>query len=383
MDKGGIRLEKGPLFRRVYDVPVSAVLAAEVRRTLLLRLLRGKKITLFTLSGKVSFYLKRDEPLIFLPQKGSARFRPKFASVLFGAFTDTRAFSGMIVFSAALARVGSIFGSDYYDGIVDMINRTAAGLSDLLDTLQIAVPRITAVLAVFAAAAWVFAFLRNVMKYARFAVSADREAAVIRHGLITLYERVVVRNNLGAVTIRDTASTLLLRAAPVYFRNMMILPPLYGDIRRRAVHTLLGLKAPAEFAVKPPKRALFGHIAMPLGWGGFNLALLILTYIAGGALMLRSLLWGGLALCAWYCILYGAYMYRSGIYRNNGILFAAARKGARLATLLLPLERESLRRMERNPFQRISGMCDISFYVQGGIRLRVRNMYCRSVSGLL
>lgn len=383
MDNGGIHLEKGPFFRRIYDVPISAVTVFEVKRTLLLRILGGKKVTLSTLSGKVSFYLRKKEPIpFFSAENKKAKLRPNFLSVLLGAFTETRALSGAILFSVTLARIGSVFGSGYYDSIISVIDRTAVNISVLLDAFHIAVPRVTATVAVFVSAAWLFAFVRNILRLSRFTVSRDSNI-VICHGLITLYEQVVVPNNLNAAVIRDTAATMLFNAAPVYCHGNILLPPLSTIKRERTLKVLFSVSVPESFPVKPPKRALFGHIAIPFNLGIADAVALVLAYISGNAPVLRSVLWGGLVLCVWYCVMFAVFMRRTGVYYGSGILACSARKGGRLQTVILPQQNESYRRFDRSPFQRFSGMCDVSFYVTGKIKIRIRNISYRTVSGLL
>ena len=51
-----VRVSKGLLLRRQFCIPFSAVTKVEVRRTPVLRLLRGKRVEISTLSGGVSFY---------------------------------------------------------------------------------------------------------------------------------------------------------------------------------------------------------------------------------------------------------------------------------------------------------------------------------------
>lgn len=378
MERSGIRLSKGLLLRREHYIPASAVIAAEIRRTPLLRLLKGKHVTLITLSGRISFFLGRDEIFPLIPAERYPAIRPALRSVVLGAFADTRAFSGAVVFSAAISRIGSVLGSDYYDRIIAAIDRTAAELHRLLSAIQIAVPRITAVIAVFIAAAWISAFIRNIMKYMRFSVSADRGCITVRHGVFTLYERMVVPNSLGRVTFRDNSATLFFGASPMYFLDMPILPPLSENDRRRALRALLKKELP-RMEITPHKRATVGHIAIPLGWGCADIAALVLCYIEGNAVILRSLLWLGLVLCGWYCGVFYVYMKQTGISPRGGAF--SARKGTRLDTVLL-LESSGARRISRNPFQRYSGMCDVSFPLRMGGSLRLRGMIYGSVTRL-
>lgn len=381
MENGILLLRKGLVLRRHFRIPFKAVRRIDIRRTPLLRLLHGKKVTVHTFSGKVSFYLQRNENLSFIPHsKAYPTVRPRFSSVLAGAFSQTKALGGTILFSVTTARLGSLFGSGYYDAFTKLISDTAKGLDDLLSELRIAVPRITAVLAVFVAAAWLFAFIRNTIHLSRYTVIFSRKHVTIRHGLITLYESIFPSDVPDAVIIRDTATTLASGAAPIYRSRKMVIPPLCGEKRRKALKLLYPAPCYDLVDATPPPKALFGHIAVPLGWGIASAALLILTYLTISDPVLRTLLWGILWVNIWFCILFGVYMRRSGITQNRHVVIAAARKGSELLTAHLPPEAIAFSRTDSNPFQRKTGMCDLRLYAQGRIKLRLRNIRSSDIS---
>ncbi len=381
VENGILLLRKGLVLRRYFRIPFKAVRRIDIRRTPLLRLLHGKKVTVHTFSGKVSFYLQRNESFSFIPHSRTyPPVKPRFSSVLAGAFSQTKALGGTILFSITTARLGSLFGNVYYDAFTKLINDTAKGLDELLAELRIAVPRITAVLAVFIAAAWLFAFVRNTIRLSRYTVVFCRESVTIRHGLITLYESIFPSDVPDAVIIRDTATTLASGAAPIYRSGKMVIPPLCGEKRRKALKLLY--PAPCyDLDATPPPRAFFGHIAVPLGWGTASAALLILTYLTISDPVLRTLLWGILWVSIWFCILFGVYMRRSGITNSRHTARVAARRGSELLTAYIPHEAVAYSRTDSNPFQRKSGMCDLRLYAQGRIKLRLRNIRSSDISG--
>ncbi len=369
-----ILLSRGLLLRRVYDIPVAAVIRAEFRSTLLLRLLRGRRVTLHTLSGRAVFYLRKDEKLDFLCDIGRyPPIKPRLSARLAAAFAQTKALGGAVLFSAAIVRLGNILGSGYYNALFRLIADTAAGVDKLLSSLRLALPKITAALAVFAAAAWVFAFVRNLIKYSRFIIYPSRKAVAVRHGIFTLYETVVVPNNLNAAIKRDTPATLLMGAAPLFCGSSMIFPPLCRQKHRKAIRLLFSVPC-EKFSIKPLAVALFGHIVLPLGWGGFFAALLVLTYISGSDPVLRTLLWGGVWICLWLCFVFGAYMHRSGCGSCGESLLLCARSGTQLLTVYAPKKSCAYLRYDSNPFQRKSHTCDMRFYISGATRLRLRNI---------
>lgn len=381
--RGAIRLRKGLVFRRFYDIPISAVTCISVKRSLALRLLHGRKITLRTLSGKVSFYLRDHELFeIFPAHKYKGALRPSCGSVALAALCSTRMLGGTVVFATAISRIGSVFGSGYYDGIISAIEQTAGGLSDFLHSLRITVPHVTTVLAVFASASWVFAFIRNLFRFSRFRLRLGRGCAIVTHGIITLYEQQVVSDNLGAAVTRENASALLFGAAPLYCYGIMLMLPLKRAKRISVLGAFWGLRKLSADSAKPPRKALFGYIGVPFWWAVGNAAALLLYRTTGSDPTLRTLLWGGLGLSLWYCLLYWIYMRRSGFMRGSDGVALTARKGTSMYTLFIPGKAERFR-IDRNPFQLKSGLCDVKLFCRGRISLRLRNMYYARLSGLL
>ena len=148
-----IRVSKGLLLRRSFIIPAAAVTKVEIRRTPLVRLLRGKRVEISTLSGGVSFYMKTGEHIPFLPGYDGAYIQAKPFQAIVGAFIDTRALSGVITFGLFLNRIGNVFGGESFDRIMSALTGAAEEVTRLLALLHIGVPRVTAFAAVFVGAA--------------------------------------------------------------------------------------------------------------------------------------------------------------------------------------------------------------------------------------
>lgn len=373
-------LEKGLVLRRRAELPLNAITRTEIRRGPLLRLLRAKKITVEALSGKIFFYLKKSEKLPFLPENRGHAVRPERSSVFFGAFVDTRALSGILLFSFTVYRIGKIFGSNYTDRIIAAISDTAAELTAALELLHIALPRAAALFAVFLLTAWGFAFFGKLLSMADFRVSSRGGYITVKRGLITLYEQVVVLNNLDAVISCHTVSALAARKAPLYARGTMIFPPVGAPAARRIIASLCGTEINASAVTKPPPRALFGHCAVPLGWSGGLAAALVLTELAlkfellPSAELLKTVLWYGLAASLWALLACGLYWRRSGVSESAELLEISARRGFRLYCGYIPKHMAVLGTLSQNPFQRRSGLCDLRITLYGKRRFRLRGV---------
>lgn len=370
-----ISVSKGLIFRRRCDIPLSAVTKVEQRRTVLLRILRGSRVEISTLSGGVWFYIGAGERLPFLPGYDSVCIKAAPLQSIAGAFVDTRALSGVITFGLLLNRIGGVFGSESFGRIMSLLLGAADEMTRLMSALHIAVPRVTAFAVVFAVAAWLLAFLHKAVGMLRFRVSCESGYITVRRGVFTLYECRLVRNNLTGIVRCDTLTTLLLRSAPLYAHDVMIFPPLSRRAAHRLITKLCGV-VPPEPQVRPPFSALFGHCAAPLGWLGVFAGALLLSFLADtpAADLVQSVLWSAAAISLWFTGAYAVYMRLSWISCSGGVYGIAFRRGARLYTVIAPGSRVKFTVTGRNIFQRFSGMCDISLAVAGRKRCRLRNV---------
>lgn len=377
---GSISVSKGLIFRRRCEIPLSAVTRIEIRRTVLLRLLRGKRVEISTLSGGVWFYLSSRERLPFLPEYSGACVKAAPLQAIAGAFIDTRALSGVITFGLLLNRAGSVFGSESFSRIMSLILGAAEEVTRILGELHIAVPRVTAFVGVFIAAAWLLVFIKKAVGMLRFRISCEGRYVTVRRGVFTLYEFRLVRNNLTGILCCDTLTTLLLRAAPLYAHDVMIFPPVSRRTADRILAKLCGI-TPPEPQIRPPFSALFGHCAAPLGWLGVFAAALLLTFIAkpAAADLAQSVLWSGAAISLWFTGAYAVYMRLSWLSHSGGVYGIAFRRGARLYTAAIPDRKMVMLTTGRNLFQRFSGMCDITLSIAGRKKFRLRNIPCADV----
>ncbi len=380
-----IRVSKGLLLRRSFIIPAAAVTKVEIRRTPLVRLLRGKRVEISTLSGGVSFYMKAGEHIPFLPGYDGAYIQAKPFQAIVGAFIDTRALSGVITFGLLLNRIGSVFGGESFDRIMSALTGAAVEVTRLLALLHIGVPRVTAFAAVFVGAAWLFVFVRKAVGMMRFRLSCESGFITIQRGVLTLYEYRLVRNNLTGVLRCDTLTTLLTRSAPLYAHDVMLFPPVSRRTADRILTRMCRVPPPDGGHVRPPYSAMFGHCAAPLGWFGAFSGALLLTFIAEpvAADLIQSVLWCGIAVSLWFTAAYAVYMRLSWIsYNRSGDCAAATgksagiafRRGARLYTAVIPARKLVFTITGRNIFQRFSGMCDITLCSAGRKQYRLRNV---------
>ena len=368
-----ISLEKGLILKRASVMPLSSVVKVTSRRTLIMRLFRAKEVTVSTLGGEIMFYLSKNERLPFLPEKRSHSIRPRFREVMFGAFIDTRALSGLLVFTAVLRKFNAIFGSEYFNKLVTALTRTADELEKVLGFFRVAVPRILVTLAVFALGAWTFAFIRKLTRLCRFGVSKNGGLIFVRSGVFTLYEHSLVLNSAAAISC-DTVSTLIMHRAPLYFRGVMICPCVKRSELVKTLKTLCGAYAPQN-RLASPKRAFFGHIAAPLSRFVVFAALIVLAYCSDySALLLKTVLYSAAIVNLYAAALYLLYMSRSGIAFGKDVTAVTARRGLRLYTAVFPNDIIEQKAVSQSLFQRRPELCNVKLALVERRKFTVRQI---------
>ena len=355
-----IYLEKGLIFKRVSVMPLWSVVKVTSRRTLIMRLFRAKEVTVSTLGGKIVFYLSQNERLPFLPEKHFPAVRPSFLDVMFGAFIDTRALSGLFAFVAVLRRFNTIFGSEYFYKLINAFAKTTDELEKILGIFRVTVPHILVTVAVFTLGAWTFAYIKRLLRSCNFLVSQNGGMLFVRSGVVTLYEHALVRNSANAAVIScDTLTTLITRRAPLYFRGVMIYPCVKRGELPQILKKLCGTELPQN-KLASPKRAFFGHIAAPISWFGVFAALIAASYCSNRSVMLlKTLLYSGAIICLYTAALYLLYMSRSGGAFGREVTAVTARRSLRLYTAVFPNDTVKQETVSQSLFQRRSGLCNI------------------------
>ncbi len=361
---GKITLTKGIFFRRIHIIPLSSVVRITCKRSPFLRIFRAKQIEIFTRNGHFKLFLKRDEQVPVFPGYPAHFIKPRFRDTAFGAFIDVRALGAIALFAAVMRRIGTIFGGRYLDSILALFDAAAVNLEQAFSAMRVYVPRVAAALAVFALAAWVFAYLRRLAALARFRVGRRGSMIVVTSGLLTLYEHMLVPNS-SAMVICDSPVSLAAKHAPVYLRGVMVYPCADRVVSVKLARILGGERIGKKPMIRPPKKALFGYCAAPLGWSAGFTAALALVYISDlpyPVMLLKTVLYCGLFVSLYTAAVYMYYMSYSGLTSESGVCLIAARRFMRLYTAVIPENTVISKTVSQSVFQRRSGLCNFSLY---------------------
>lgn len=373
-----IYLEKGLILKRVSVMPLSSVVKVTSRRTIIMRLFRAKEVTVSALGGEIVFYLPRNERLPFLPEKRSPSVRPRFRDLMFGAFIDTRALAGLFAFTAILRKFNAIFGSEYFNKLLSALTRTADELEKVLGFFRVTVPRILVTVAVFTLGAWIFAYIRKLMRLSGFHISKSGGLIFVKSGVLTLYEHALVQNSAAstnsAVISCDTLTTVITRRAPLYFRGVMICPCVKRGKLPKTLKALCGVKYPQN-KLSSPKRAFLGHIAKPLLWFGVFAVFIAAAHRSDySAMLLKTVLYSGAIVSLYTAALCLLYMSRSGIASGKDVTAVTARRSLRLYTAVFPDDAVKEKAVSQSLFQKRSGLCNVKLSLIEHRKITVRQI---------
>ena len=381
-DPEKITLTKGLILKRTSVLPRSSVVKIITRRSPLLRIFRAKEVTIFTLNGKIELFLGKNESAPFLPEVPKISVKPRFREILFAAFIDTRALAGIAFFAAVLRKIGKIFGSSYFDGIISAIFSTAEKISEALTVVHVTVPKIAAFTAVFAVCSWIFAFLVKLLRLSRFRLSRRGEYVLIKSGVLTLYETALVRNT-AAVLTRKTFVCQLSGRAPVYYHDTMVYPAASEAISEHILKRFFGIIPESSALLKTPLRGILGHCTVPLWIFGISSALLTAVYFSelNSAQLLKTALYcaifasGYVSVCGMLLMskaesTFGEFRVKISFRCGTAVFCACFPRGISRGELL-----------SQNFFQKTSRLCDYRVFVVGRKSFRARQMPFRSNQG--
>lgn len=369
-----IYLKKGVILCRFGLIPLSNIVRVTVERSLIMRIFYAKKITVFTVRGKITFYLRKSEPLPFLPEIRSVSLKPRFSELLFGAFADTRALGGIALLAAFLRRLSKLFGGEYFDGVISAISDTAETLANALSVLHIAVPKIAAVLAVFVLTAWSLAFARKLLRLANLRAARHGNLLRVQSGVITLYEHTLVLNSAAAVMI-SPLSAVLAKRAPIYLRGVMVFPFAPVKTAPKIIQTLCGIPLENTPRIKPPRSSFFGFCAAPFWWSVGLSAALVFVYLSDSlrsAMLLKTALYCALIVSLYAVLVCFVYMRHSGISAGKRSVSVSRRRSLRMFTNIAPCGTITEKTLSQSVFQMHDDLCNCKLALAERTRLKAR-----------
>ncbi len=372
-----IVLSKGIILVRTVCLPFDSIVGVSVKRTLLLRIFRCKGVEISTLGRKIKFYLKSSEELPFLPKKRGKPLKTSVPQQAFGAFISTRALVGTALFAGLLRRIGSVFGSDYYERAVNALFTVAEKVRDGLLLLHLAVPKITAAVGLLALLGWIFAYLKNFLSLKGHTLSRHGNFVFVSGGFITLYEHALVLNSKGATAeIRGSLLSVIAKRAPVYIRGVMLHPCIPVKRRRKFLRSLCGISVSGDRIVVPPPRAFISHCAMPVLWSAVFAAGIIFSEKRLHSELAEALFTAAFAAGVYTTLVYIVYMRRSGVVFSENITAVSSRRAMRFVTAYC---RDSSIKSEKLSKLCGSSLCSYTVLLSDGSSRKARGLYLREI----
>ena len=302
-------------------------------------------------------------------------FKCKNKFIIISAFAGTDTLSGIILFAAAVNKAGKILGEEYVYGALNNINR--------FHLFFIAEPLLAAVSS-FIILATAFAVIYRLVRNYGFSVSAGSKTASVSGGAVIKRKDYVFLKN---VSFLQTESSFLQRCINCItvklkfdlkpkVRSLTLVPAMERkDLKKLlSVFTEYSENGSQCIELKPRQTAVFGFSLLPCAvLFPTVLILLAVNLLCSGFEVLTVFLLGAVFLELLWLMFRLELPKRVGAVLCGETVVIKTSKRLTIYESILARNKITAVTVSQNPFQKISGMCAVSFYINSH-RLDIKNL---------
>ena len=388
--EGDLYCKKGAVLREWAQVPFEQVVSLTIRRTVLSSLFRAAKLYLDTPAGSkkradVALTLSSRRLLevagrIFDSGAFETVYRASAPRLLLMSASWSNPAAGLLVLAPLVHRVGTVLGEEISDRLYSTVDIG-------LQLAALGIPPAAAVLAYLLICGWAFLLLVQLFRYGNFEVELSCDFLLLRRGVITQSERIIRREKICAISIRQTLLMRLfnLCSSSVYtvgsFKEKGDKSMLIAAAGKKRTAALLRRITPLPVFAKrdlaPTRGAVFSYVQLPVYCLlGFLLVTLLPQLFGYFAEVFRVVLFFFVPLFVWWLCLRLFAFRRSGVSFQNGALVLCGYRRLTVQSISLPLLQVRRLAVSQNPFQRRKNRCTlvVTLYAEGRETFRVKHL---------
>lgn len=369
----GLTLRQGLFYHRTLHVSADDAASVEVERTLLMWLLRGRRVRVNTAGLR-----RRADATLYLPSsatratvfEGSSRRKGRYSArvipVAMMAASSSNAAFGLLTFAPAVRQAGRILGREVSGEVYGLMNRIISlGLPPLFNSL-----------AHILVLGWCFAFVRTFSRTAGFSAQRDGGQLHVVSGMLTRRDVYIDCSRITALELRQTLFMRLFRLYTVtitaagYGREKGARPLVIPAARPKELGAALDALLPeypiCSGSLRPVRTALWRYSWPPLLFSAVGLLPLLL----GGVWSMLTAVWlvGG----GWWLAVRLTGYARAGFGVSGGAVALRYARGLALYEIHVPCEVADCVIVTRSPWERRSGTCTVQLRCFGEKRRRHR-----------
>ena len=395
----GLVLIQGIFRRQESFIPAGRICTLSTTASFYLRPIAGVRLCADTLAGgrtpDFSFTVTKQQAEWIMNRRICNKYYKKYTkrccqpptlSIVALSALLSNSFAGVVLLSVLISNMGEILGQEFEQRILGTVRL-------LTNLLAFGLPPMAAALGWLLLAGWLLAFLRNLLRHARFTVTRQKEQLIIESGIFTKRKYSLYMNSVNYLDIRQSVFTRLLGLYSVFVRGVgygkqerdisAILPAVGKKELGRQLRLLLPEFRPAEkgqYTLRPNRGAIMKFMAEPV-WA------CVLPPAAGWLLSWlfpswQEVIWFAVLMgevpAVWFSIIRFMDYLTSGLHYDSrrGIYTLRYSRGFYLHTVVVPREKVVQLELRQSLFQKMDGRCDVYFYTQdeGVRRHHLRNL---------
>ena len=198
-----VHVQKGYFWRRQQCLPIGYASAVGIECTPLMWLFRGRRVWFYTAGGRkgerLSLFLPRQSALRFWPNIKTAHRVRRFWRTLVLSTSASNAAVGLLTVAVPLRQMLRLLGDRSAGELYTLADKLLTwGLSPLINTLLLLL-----------LIGWGVAFVRNLLRYAGFSVTANAQGLCVRCGRPVRQDMWIARRDITALELYQTLSMRL------------------------------------------------------------------------------------------------------------------------------------------------------------------------------
>ncbi len=307
--------------------------------------------------------------------------KPGIASILLFSVFFSSGFSGVVYIAAFFFKGGDIAKDIISIAFERMTRQAEAIYSQLLS----GIPKAAAMAALFFFAMWFISFIRNLMIYAWFSVSADRDFINVSFGLLKRRKHRIRTRHINFIDLRQNLIMKICGAftvdisCPGYGYDSHL--PVIFPISRSEKIGLLGGGEEEMMKYRPARTSFFSYAGVPF----FGIIAVSLLYHFSDYLLWDDRgLWKFLAVMAyiplvWLVMVKTAALFTSGITVYSDKIVLRSVVGTVFHTVTAKRENIAMVQVNRNIIQRIFRKCTVVIWFTGETpsRYKVKGLWLK------
>lgn len=389
-----LRRKKGIIFRTETLMPIDSISSAAVETLFFLIPFKAVNIRLDTGAG---FYKSADMKLLLtkkeaeeimkripdVKKENSIKDLPKSGavSIILFSFFFSSGFSGAVYIAAFFLK-----GGDIARDIVSLAFERVTRQAEMIYTsLLSGIPKAAAMTALLFVAAWLVSFVKNLLMYACFSISADRDFINVAFGIL---KRCRHRIRILHINYIDLRQNLIMKIGGAVAVNISC--PGYGydshfpvllPMSREKKAELFGTDGKDEMKYRPVWTSFFSYTGAPL----CGMILTALLYHFSDYILWDDRgLWKFLAIAAyiplgWFIVVKTAALFISGITIYSDRIVLCSVSGTIFHTVIAERRNAAIVQIKQNIIQQIFRKCSVVIWFTGETpaRYKVKGLWLK------